>query len=96
MANGQMTYWANLAIGVLCLVVVFVLGRANLVKARLILVARTIIVVAIVALCVAIGYFAYRWLVFSEAPGASTLSGLIFLTAAVVFALIRVRTPFKE
>jgi hypothetical protein len=63
---------------------------------RLIVLARAIIISAIIVDCGAIGFVAYRWFVFSEAPGTKTWSGLIFLTAAVVFALIRVRDFSKE
>ena len=65
---------------------------------RLIFLARAIIIAAIIADCAAIGIVAYRWSVFSAAPGAETWSGLIALTAAiaVVFALFRVHDIFKE
>ena len=65
---------------------------------RLIFLARATIIAAIIADCVAIGIIAYRWSVFSEAPGAETWPGLIALTAAVavVFALFRVHDIFKE
>lgn len=63
---------------------------------RLIVLARAIIIAAIVVLCAAIAITAYRWLVLSEPPGAETWSGLVFLTAAVLFALIRVRDVSKE
>lgn len=65
---------------------------------RLVFLARTIIIVAIIVDCVAIGIIAYRWSVYSEAPGAETWSGLIALTVAiaVVFALFRVRDIFND
>ena len=65
---------------------------------RLIFLARAIILAAIVVDCVAIAIIAYRWSMFSEAPGAETWSGLIALTVAiaVVFALFRVHDIFKE
>ena len=65
---------------------------------RFVLLARAIIIAAIITDCVAIGIIAYRWSVFSEAPGAETWSGLIALTVAiaVVFALFRVHDIFKE
>ena len=63
---------------------------------RLIILASAIIIAAIIADCGVIGFAAYRWFVFSEAPGAKMWSGLIVLTAAVVFALIRVRDMSRE
>lgn len=63
---------------------------------RLIVLARAIIIAAIVALCAVIAVTAYRWSVFSKPPGIETWSGLVFLAAAVIFALIRVHDFSKK
>jgi len=63
---------------------------------RAIVLARAIIIAAIVGDCGAIAIVAYRWLALSEAPGAETWSGLIALTACIVATLIQVRIFSKE
>lgn len=63
---------------------------------RLIILARVIMILAIIADCGAIVFVAYRWTMFSEAPGAKTWSGLIALTAIIVASVIQVRIFSKE
>ncbi|MDE2184956.1 MAG: hypothetical protein KGJ78_18230 [Alphaproteobacteria bacterium] len=63
---------------------------------RLIVLAKAVIIAAIIADCAAVAVVAYRWLVFSQAPGAETWSGLIALTVFVAFALIRVHDISRE
>jgi|GEM_PF-1641562 len=63
---------------------------------RFIVLAKAVITSAIIADCGAMGFVAYRWSILSEAPTPKVWSGLVFLTAAVVVALIRVRDFSKE
>ena len=58
---------------------------------RLIILARVIIIAAIIADCGAMIFVAYRWYAFSDAPDATTWSGLIGLTAIIIASLIQVR-----
>ncbi len=64
--------------------------------AHIVYLAGAFIIAAIIGDCGAIGIVAYRWFVFSEAPGTKTWSSLIALTAFIAVALIQTRDVSKE
>lgn len=63
---------------------------------RLIVLAKAIIVAAIIGDIAAISAVAYRWVAFSQAPGVETWSGLMALTVFVIYALIQARSFSKK